>query len=54
MKRRKAKQEEHDQAFKDHRKKHYNEAEAMKRWRMEHMDDSDENDDEEDGGDGNL
>lgn len=48
IKRRRAKQEEHDKAFRDHRKKHYNEAEAMKRWRAEHMDDSDEDDSDED------
>lgn len=47
LKRRKAKQEEHDKAFKEHRKKHYNEAEAMKKWRMEHMDEDDDDDNEE-------
>lgn len=47
MKRRKAKIEEHDIAFKAHRKKHYNEAEAMKRWRAEHMNDDDDEDEEE-------
>lgn len=48
IKRRKAKQEEHDKAFKDHRKKHYNEAEAMRRWKAEHMNDGDEDDSDED------
>lgn len=41
---------EHDRKFKDMRKKHYNEAEMMKRWRAEHAndgDDEDEDDDEE-------
>lgn len=47
MKRRKAKIEEHETAFKAHRKKHYNEAEAMKRWRAEHM-----NDDDDEAGEG--
>jgi hypothetical protein len=48
IKRRRAKQEEHDKAFKDHRKKHYNEAEAMRRWRAEHMDDDDSEDEGDD------
>ena len=47
--RRKAKIEEHEKEFQDHRKKHYNEGEMLKRWRMEHMDDEEE--DEEESGD---
>ncbi|KAL7527734.1 hypothetical protein ACHAXR_002103 [Thalassiosira sp. AJA248-18] len=38
---------EHEKKFKDMRKKHYNEAEAMKRWRAEHVNDDDDNDMEE-------
>ena len=37
------------------RKKHYNEAEAMKRWRAEHANDDDDDDDEdEDDGAGEV
>ena len=43
------KRKEHDQTFRDLRKKHYNEAEMMRRWRAEHADDEDEDEDEEDG-----
>ena len=47
----KMKQEEHVREFRDHRKKHYNEAEALKRWKMEHVDDDeDEEENEHNGG----
>ncbi|KAL7551838.1 hypothetical protein ACHAWF_015028 [Thalassiosira exigua] len=36
----------HDK-FKDMRKKHYNEAEAMRRWKAEHANDDDEDDDDD-------
>ena len=45
-----ARKKEHDK-FVNHRKKHYNEAEAMRRWRAEHANDEDEDDDEEEDGD---
>eukprot|EP01082_Thalassiosira_pseudonana_P014443 g13075.t1 g13075 contig7:824696-825681(-) len=47
VKRRKKKEMEHKKEFETHRKKHYNEAEAMKRWKMEHQNDDDEDDMEE-------
>jgi len=37
-----------ERKFKDMRKKHYNEAEAMRRWRAEHADDDDDDDEEDD------
>jgi hypothetical protein len=45
-------QEVHEREFKDHRKKHYNEAEALKRWRMEHMDDDEDEQENENHGEG--
>ena len=41
------KRKEHDKKFRDMRKKHYNEAEMMKRWRAEHSNDADEDEDDE-------
>lgn len=44
-----AKRKEHDKQFRDMRKKHYNEVEAMRRWRAEHAKDEDDEDaDDED------
>jgi hypothetical protein len=37
-------EDEKKKAFKDLRKKHYNEAEEIKRWRAEHADDDDDDD----------
>ena len=39
-------EEERARKFKEARKKHYNEAEMMRRWKAEHADDGDEEDDE--------
>ena len=41
-------EEEKKRAFKEMRKKHYNEAEEIKRWKAEHADDSDDDDGDED------
>ena len=38
------KTEEHEKKFKDLRKKHYNEAEMMRKWREEHANMDDEED----------
>ena len=46
---------EGDELFVSMRKRHYNEAEAMKRWRAEHVnDDDDDDDDEEEEKDDNM
>lgn len=39
---------EHEKKFRDMRKKHYNEVEAMKRWRAAHANDEDDDDEDED------
>jgi len=44
------KKKDHEKKFKDMRKKHYNEAEMMRRWRADHAND-DEEEEEEDGDD---
>ena len=41
------KKEEHEKKFKDARKKHYNEAEMMRRWREQHANDDDDEDEDE-------
>mmetsp|Transcript_16014 Transcript_16014/g.34648 ORF Transcript_16014/g.34648 Transcript_16014/m.34648 type:complete len:186 (-) Transcript_16014:1210-1767(-) len=43
-----AKKKNHDKKFKDMRKKHYNEADAMKRWKAAHANDDDEDDNDDD------
>lgn len=39
---------DHEKKFKDARKKHYNEAEMMRRWRAEHANDDDDDDEDVD------
>lgn len=46
-------EEEKKRAFKDMRKKHYNEAEEIKRWKAEHADDNDDDDGDESDDDDN-
>lgn len=40
-------EDEKKKAFKDMRKKHYNEAEEIKRWQAEHADDDDDDEDDD-------
>lgn len=41
------KKDEHDKKFKNMRKKHYNEAEMMRRWRDQHANDPDDEDEDD-------
>ncbi len=43
----KRKSEEHEKKFKDMRKKHYNEAEMMRKWREQHANDMDDEDEDD-------
>jgi protein phosphatase inhibitor 2 len=43
----KNKAEEHEKKFKEMRKKHYNEAEMMRKWREEHANTGDDEEDED-------